>query len=60
MAAMLDRWTLDRPLVLGILALSTFGIAMIYSAGQVHVPNAVTAEAWIRQSRWLVIALVER
>ena len=58
MTAMLDRWTLDRPLVLVILALSIFGIAMIYSAGQLHVPNAVTAEAWIRQSRWLVIALV--
>ena len=58
MTAMLDRWTLDRPLVLGILALSTFGVAMIYSAGQVYVPNAVTETAWVRQVQWLVIALV--
>ena len=58
MTAILDRWTLDRPLVLGILALSTFGVAMIYSAGQVYVPNVVTENAWVRQVQWLVIALV--
>jgi len=55
---LLERWTLDRPLFFGILMLSTFGIAMIYSAGQVYVPNVVTADAWVRQVQWLIIALV--
>ncbi len=54
----LERWTLDRPLFFGILMLSAFGIAMIYSAGQVSVPNVVTADAWVRQVQWLIIALV--
>lgn len=55
---LLERWMLDRPLFLGILMLSTFGIAMIYSAGQVYVPNVVTTDAWVRQVQWLIIALV--
>ncbi|MDH3270103.1 MAG: rod shape-determining protein RodA [Gemmatimonadota bacterium] len=58
MNRLLARWTLDTPLVVSIIALSLFGIAMIYSAGQVHVPNPVTAEAWIRQSLWFGLALV--
>jgi rod shape determining protein RodA len=53
-----EQWSMDAPLVLGILALSVFGVAMIYSAGQVHVPNAVTEGAWLRQARWFVLALV--
>jgi rod shape determining protein RodA len=53
-----DRWSIDRPLVLAILVLSAFGIAIIYSAGQVYIPNAVTSGAWIRQCAWLVIALI--
>lgn len=57
MNGLLDRWSLDRPLVAAILALSLFGIAVIYSAGQVHVPNPVTADAWMRQGAWFVIAL---
>ena len=58
MIRLFDRWSLDAQLVLGIIALSLFGIAMIYSAGQVHVPNAVTEFAWFRQARWFVLALV--
>ncbi len=58
MIRLFDRWSLDRPLVLGILALSLFGIAMIFSAGQVHVPNSVTEGAWIRQFRWFGLALI--
>jgi len=58
MISVFDRWSLDRPLVLSILCLSIFGVAMIYSAGQVNVPNPVTADAWVRQSLWLVLALV--
>jgi rod shape determining protein RodA len=52
-----ERWAVDAPLVLAILLLSVFGIAMVYSAGEVHVPNPVTEYAWVRQSVWFVIAL---
>jgi rod shape determining protein RodA len=52
-----ERWAVDAPLVLAILLLSVFGIAMIYSAGVVHVPNPVTELAWVRQTIWFVIAL---
>ena len=58
MIRLLDRWSLDPQLVLGILALSLFGIAIIYSAGQVYVPNPVTEGAWIRQARWFVLAMI--
>ena len=58
MIRLFHRWSLDTQLVLGILALSIFGIAMIYSAGQVYVPNAVTEYAWFRQARWFVLALI--
>lgn len=58
MIRLLERWAVDVPLVLGVIALTAFGIAVIYSAGVVHVPNAVTAGAWIRQTQWFVIALV--
>ncbi|MDX1646349.1 MAG: rod shape-determining protein RodA [Longimicrobiales bacterium] len=57
MRRILERWSLDPPLVLAVTALSMFGIAMIYSAGQVHVPNPVTEDAWIRQGLWFVLAL---
>jgi rod shape determining protein RodA len=53
-----EQWSLDAPLVLGILGMSLFGVAMIYSAGQVHVPNVVTEGAWLRQARWFALALV--
>ena len=58
MIRLFDRWAVDARLVLAILALSLFGIAMIYSAGVVNVPNPVTQHAWIRQSIWFVLALV--
>jgi len=57
MIGLLRRWALDLPLVFAVGALSLFGIAMIYSAGQVHITNPVTGEAWIRQSLWFVLAL---
>jgi rod shape determining protein RodA len=58
MMRLFERWALDVQLVLGIVTVSLFGIAMIYSAGQVHVPNVVTEGAWIRQARWFVLALL--
>lgn len=53
-----ERWALDPALVVTVLALSVFGIAVIYSAGVVYIPNPVTQQAWIRQSLWFGIALV--
>jgi len=58
MIRLFDRWSVDPPFVLGVLALTIFGIAVIYSAGVVHVPNAVTSGAWIRQTLWFALALV--
>jgi rod shape determining protein RodA len=54
---LIDRWSLDPQLVLGIGALTLFGIAMIYSAGAVYVPNPVTEGAWLRQTLWFALAL---
>ncbi len=58
MIRLLEKWAVDSRLVLAILVLSLFGIAMIYSAGVVNIPNPVTQTAWIRQSVWFVLALV--
>jgi rod shape determining protein RodA len=55
---LLERWAVDPLLVFSIFAMTLFGVAMIYSAGVVHIPNAVTQDAWIRQGAWFVIALV--
>lgn len=45
-------------MVLAVLLMTTFGIAMIYSAGALNIPSPVTEGAWIRQARWFVLALV--
>jgi rod shape determining protein RodA len=55
---LLRRWSVDMRLVGAIGALTLFGIAMIYSAGEVHIPNPVTEEAWLRQLLWFGLALV--
>ena len=49
----------DWPLVVCALLLSVYGIAMVYSAGQVDpsVMNAFVAGAWKRQLLWFAIAL---
>jgi rod shape determining protein RodA len=52
------RWAGDFPLVALALALSLFGVAMIYSAGILNVPSPVTQGAWQRQLLWLGISLV--
>ncbi|TVP46445.1 MAG: rod shape-determining protein RodA [Gemmatimonadales bacterium] len=52
------RWAGDPPLVGIALALSLFGIAMIYSAGVLNVPSPVVERAWQRQFMWLGVALV--
>jgi rod shape determining protein RodA len=48
----------DPILFFTVLTLSLFGIAMVYSAGQLEIPNPVTARAWRMQSIWLAISLV--
>ncbi|MGD8287500.1 MAG: hypothetical protein PVI31_02610, partial [Gemmatimonadota bacterium] len=58
MIRVLQRWCLDSKLVVGIIGLTAFGIAMIYSAGEVYVPNPVTQGAWLRQLLWFGLALV--
>jgi rod shape determining protein RodA len=55
---LLEKWAVDPLLVFSIFVMTLFGVAMIYSAGVVHIPNAVTQDAWIRQAAWFVIALV--
>jgi rod shape determining protein RodA len=51
-------WARDSGLVTAILLLSLFGIAMIYSAGVLNIPSPVTQGVWLRQARWLVLALI--
>ena len=58
MIRLLDRWSVDPPLVIAILGLTVFGIAMIYSAGVVHIPTPVTSGAWVRQAAWFAFALI--
>lgn len=52
------RWAVDPPLVALALALSVFGVAMIYSAGVLNVPSPVVEGAWRRQVVWLALSLV--
>ena len=47
-----------QPLVTTVLALSVFGVGMIYSAGVLEVPNPVTGRLWIRQVTFLGAAIV--
>ncbi len=47
----------DVTLLYAVLGLSLFGVAMVYSAGQVDVQNNVVSGAWRMQLTWLVISL---
>ena len=57
MSRLLRRWAVDPGLVAGVLGLTAFGIAMIYSAGVLNVPSPVTEGAWVRQLVWMALAL---
>jgi rod shape determining protein RodA len=48
----------DPVLFLTVFALTLFGLAMIYSAGQLEVPHPVTERAWRMQLMWMGISLV--
>jgi len=58
MIRFLRGWAVDPPLVLGVLAISVFGVGMIFSAGVLNDPSPVTHNIWIRQGVWLGLALV--
>jgi rod shape determining protein RodA len=48
---------IDWPLISIALLLSLYGIAMVYSAGQVDVGITYVTGAWIRQAAWFVLAV---
>jgi rod shape determining protein RodA len=50
------RRVADLPLITLALALSAFGVAMVYSAGQTDVPTLVTG-LWRQQLAWLTLGL---
>ena len=58
MLSFLERWAVDGRFVLGVLVLSLFGIAMVYSAGEVNVPTPDVEGAWQRQLVWFTLAIV--
>ena len=47
----------DPVLVTAVVGLSLFGVAIIYSAGQLDEPRIASAEAWKKQLMWLAISL---
>ena len=51
-------WAGDSALVISAMLMTIFGIAMIYSAGVLNIPNPITEEAWIRQSGWFVVSII--
>jgi cell division protein FtsW (lipid II flippase) len=48
----------DPALAISVIALTIFGIAMIYSAGQIETPKPGVVGAWHQQILWLGISLV--
>jgi len=48
----------DPALALTVIALTFFGIAMIYSAGHTDVPKPGVAHAWRMQIIWLFVAMI--
>ena len=47
----------DWPLISIALLLSLYGIAMVYSAGQVDVGFTYVTGAWLRQGAWFLLAV---
>jgi rod shape determining protein RodA len=48
----------DPILVAAVIGLTLFGIAIIYSAGQLEVPNAYYGRAWRLQIMWFGVSLI--
>ncbi|HYW33086.1 MAG TPA: rod shape-determining protein RodA, partial [Gemmatimonas sp.] len=57
MGTALRRQGIDYPLLVIALLLSTFGIAMVFSAGQTDIPTFVLT-AWKKQLAWFGVAIV--
>jgi len=58
MGNLFKRWVGDPALFLVALIMTSFGIAMIYSAGVLNIPSPITEGAWILQIQWAAISLV--
>lgn len=58
MGNLFKRWVGDPALFLAALVMTSFGIAMIYSAGVLNIPSPITEGAWILQIQWAAISLV--
>jgi rod shape determining protein RodA len=56
-AQRLRSWLGDPVLVLSVVAMSIFGAAIIYSAGQLEVPDPASERAWRAQILWIGISL---
>jgi rod shape determining protein RodA len=56
--SLLRRQGIDFPLLVVALLLTAFGIAMVFSAGQVDVPSGFIVNAWKRQLAFFGVALV--
>lgn len=54
----LRRQSIDAPLLIIALLLSAFGIAMVYSAGQIDQPTYALSTAWHRQLAWFGVSLL--
>ncbi|HEX2090893.1 MAG TPA: rod shape-determining protein RodA [Longimicrobiaceae bacterium] len=48
----------DMPLFFFVVALSIFGIAMVYSAGVLDVPSQVVTGIWKQQLMWFALAML--
>ena len=58
MGNLFKRWVGDPVLFLAALVMTSFGIAMIYSAGVLNIPSPITEGVWILQVQWAAISLV--
>ena len=58
MRSFFSNWALDSGLILALLVLSVFGVAMIYSTGELNVSSPIVEGAWLRQLVWLLLALI--
>lgn len=52
------RQGIDFPLLIIALLLTAYGIAMVFSAGQVDVPSGFIVNAWKRQLAWFGVSMV--
>lgn len=56
-SSLLRRQSIDVPLLVTALLLTGFGIAIVFSAGQVDSPSPIIANAWKRQLGWFGVSL---